>query len=827
MEKLFFSKENITILNKQIIENLNLSDISDVMRKKILSILIDNMKIIFKSIDLTKINNNNINIILNQFKTHSINQTLDKLKSIIVKSNQSIDNNKQSIDNIPSKETIADMKFKRDFMNTSNTNIVLNRPISSREKSSNSNSTSNTNSFENNFNNFNNFNNDIDTNSSLDSIFQPILPESVINQYTDTKPEQIKIKDLEKIRQSEVGYLNNRPPTPDFIKSKARNNNQESESNNSNQLNPQNNIINQQSNIINQQTNIISELVNDTGDNLFSIDNIDKPLIDEEIIEDSSNFNDRLKKLQSERDNVNSMIPINQNQHQLSNDSNNLNSRKLDSNHIQESNHNLNQRQNDNNNNNFTNHRHQEVNNHLNDNNDYLNHSQREFNNKFNQNQSNDNQHQLESNNNLIQKQNESNITESYNNTISYNNQTLNISNNTENKINTNQGENNQIDYNLIHANQINNNSSSNNNSNNNNVSNNINNSNSYSNNNQAYNNSNNINNNNSNQAYNNSNNINNNNSNQAYNNTNNNTNNTNQINNDATNNQLYNSITNNIQVINEKLSIDLQILKNKEKEFEQKILELTLLSKNIDNIISNYNYLFRIQYLQLEISDKENKSSYVWNFIEPIDNIIGIKLMSYSLPLPRYNINKNNNDSLKLLIDNEEYEIIIPEGFYNIHELINYINKELDDGGEIKISLSLDISQKIKIISNESIKLIKTKLLIENLGFINLLDDTLNDTLNKDTLDKDTPQVEVLEHNAMNTWDLRLDNKVYIYLKNLSENIPFGILYFNNISICNFKFQKPFSLSNLEIEFRDDAGGIYNFYNLKHELNFIMEKLL
>ena len=82
-------------------------------------------------------------------------------------------------------------------------------------------------------------------------------------------------------------------------------------------------------------------------------------------------------------------------------------------------------------------------------------------------------------------------------------------------------------------------------------------------------------------------------------------------------------------------------------------------------------------------------------------------------------------------------------------------------------------------------------------------------------------------EHLADNTWDLRLDNKVYIYLSNLSNAIPFGILYFNNISICNFKFESSYTLSNLEIEFKDENGIEYDFCNLPHELNFVIEKLL
>jgi hypothetical protein len=45
------------------------------------------------------------------------------------------------------------------------------------------------------------------------------------------------------------------------------------------------------------------------GDDLFSLDNIDKPLVDGEIEEDKSSFEDRLKRLQSDRNNVGPMPP--------------------------------------------------------------------------------------------------------------------------------------------------------------------------------------------------------------------------------------------------------------------------------------------------------------------------------------------------------------------------------------------------------------------------------------------------------------------------------------------------------------------------------------
>ena len=41
------------------------------------------------------------------------------------------------------------------------------------------------------------------------------------------------------------------------------------------------------------------------GDDYFSFDDMNKPLVQNDIVEDNSSFEDRLKKLQSDRDNFN------------------------------------------------------------------------------------------------------------------------------------------------------------------------------------------------------------------------------------------------------------------------------------------------------------------------------------------------------------------------------------------------------------------------------------------------------------------------------------------------------------------------------------------
>jgi len=86
--------------------------------------------------------------------------------------------------------------------------------------------------------------------------------------------------------------------------------------------------------LINSKDKEFVGLVNDTGGDLFNIDNIDRPLIDAEIAEDSTPFEDRLKRLQSERDNI--TIQPSQNQIDFTSDTfqtnNNINDNTFQSN---------------------------------------------------------------------------------------------------------------------------------------------------------------------------------------------------------------------------------------------------------------------------------------------------------------------------------------------------------------------------------------------------------------------------------------------------------------------------------------------------------------
>lgn len=79
----FFSKDNISTLNKKILEKNNLQDIPKEGKKHIIDLIIRSMKTVYKSIDLRKINKKNFESIYNQFNEVSLQEVNKELKKKI------------------------------------------------------------------------------------------------------------------------------------------------------------------------------------------------------------------------------------------------------------------------------------------------------------------------------------------------------------------------------------------------------------------------------------------------------------------------------------------------------------------------------------------------------------------------------------------------------------------------------------------------------------------------------------------------------------------------------------------------------------------------
>jgi hypothetical protein len=717
LQNMFFGKDTITNLNKILQQQTNMESANKDMKQELVNTLVKNMKTVYRSIDMSKINSTNFNSIFDQFKKHSIIESINDFKS-------------------------NDTKFKRDFTSNPNSgNKLMDRPQSTKYNEQPSQSS----------NSFQGYNASSGYESSLDQVFKPIVEnpdDNKFNNYSSGrgKDTMSKMEDVQKSRQSEVALRNQRPPTPDFLKTQKTNPDKNTNTNISKPI-TQNNMKGGKPDFVNANSAEMNQgfqgLANDMGENLYSLDNIDKPLIEMEMVEDAANFEDRLKKLQNERG---TLKPIQNNGSQIDftsdnyKRSDNISDNNFQRQNIQEEqpNTNMNSRPSmiENQPNTNMNSRPSMIENQPNTNmnsrprmienqpNTNMNSRPRMIENQPNTNM-NSRPHMIENqpNTNINQEANIDKFTQIKNSMKS-----VNIMPNDQFKkiIEKLENENQELMFEL------------------------------------------------------------------------------NKLKEDKTYDKL--------DEIKQQIADEFVELSNKKEEIENKLITINLkeseLAKkeaDIKQLITNYDYLFKSNQLQIEVTNQENKSNYMWN-MNMIPNVTGIKLMSYSLPLPRYNIHINKNNILKIKKDTKEYNIEINSGKYNIEELISILNQKINTL-QLNIIITINTEQHIVIESKEEFELIPTNLLKYNMGFV-------------------TNKIISSSYVSDKIWDLRIDSMVYLYLNNLSDDIPFGVLYFNNISSCQFKFEKPFNLNVLEIVFKDSMGNDYNFYNLPHSLSFMIDRI-
>ena len=75
----FFSKKTIAGLNKLMLQQSNYQNLNRDGKEKLINILIKNMKVVYRSLDSTKINKDNFTSIFDQFKKHSVNESLEEI----------------------------------------------------------------------------------------------------------------------------------------------------------------------------------------------------------------------------------------------------------------------------------------------------------------------------------------------------------------------------------------------------------------------------------------------------------------------------------------------------------------------------------------------------------------------------------------------------------------------------------------------------------------------------------------------------------------------------------------------------------------------------
>ena len=261
---------------------------------------------------------------------------------------------------------------------------------------------------------------------------------------------------------------------------------------------------------------------------------------------------------------------------------------------------------------------------------------------------------------------------------------------------------------------------------------------------------------------------------------------------------QMNNNLENTLAKLNEELNLlkkEIMLLKNNNSSLKSQPSQ----PSQPTNIIKRE--------LQLEIDKKESKYKYNFN---QLDNVIGIKLLSYSLPYPIYNV---NNSVIKYIFDDSinkyQKEIVIEEGFYKIENLLERLNRNDDIIFTLNIQRKVEVRLKIpelknnsELIPNKKFKLLKNSLL-KNLGFKNL-DEKFTSFVNSNY-----------------NFDLRLPNKLFLHILNLEKERPFGILNFNGTSSCHLNFKNPISINNLELIFLDENKNLYNFNELSYNLSF------
>jgi hypothetical protein len=841
LQSVFFSKDTIAGLNKVLMQQSNYQNLNREGKEKLINVLIKNMKTVYRSLDTSKINKENFNSIFEQFKKHSVIESIGELK----KSNALMDYQQSS----------SDLKFQRDFKSNPNPgNKFMDRPESTKiitNSNTNSITNSNTNQNPSNLNQrvnnlekrreeqrkmndpFSGFSSDMGNyDSSLDQAFKPIVDnltdQEYFNNYDTGRNSQdinARMENIQQMRQNEVGNRVQKPPTPDFLKPKKTNpdrpgysdsrsdNRNDSRSgygdsrsdnrndyryDNRNDFKPPSqsggkpDFQNMSSSEFNRG---FQGLANDTGDNLMSLDNIDKPLIDEEMIEDNTSFEDRLKRLQSDRDN----IKIPQSGGKVDFTSDNFPKSEINSNdvHFQTNNTRSNNQLQQQSQLNYDSNkkagqvltRQQQLELMQQQARQQQNGNQQENRVKFND---NNNPNDFDSRRNEIEAKRNGLIREAelrkeqelrkeielrkeqelrkeaemrkeqrYNDSSNYNSQYL-----PNDKFNDLRNSMKSVNIDVKEdTSKINNMK-------------------------------------------------------QQIDDLNREINNLTEIIDELKQENLILKQNNDYERISEikkQIADEFEVLSSKNSELDTKTAELNLRELEVTKkdgelkqLIKNYDYLFRSHQLQIEVTSPNNESKYTFP-LEKVNDALGIKLMSYSIPQSMFNIEEDKNNELKLLHKDNEIILTVPTGKYNIDEIIEILNDVLKEKN-LNETINIKINKQQKIIiqlsdTDDEISIIPTVLSRENLGFV-------SQSENKHI------------HIADRIWDLRMDDKVYLFLNNLSDEVPFGILHFNGKSVCQFKFEKPFNMDKLDIEFKDSKGLPINFHNLPHNLSFMIEKL-
>jgi hypothetical protein len=731
IQEKFFSKNNISLLNNKLLGNLDVRNLNEKQRILIAQTIVNNMKNMWKTLDLTKIRPDNVQSVLVQFNTIVSKNSFEELNKLFTKAENNIDP--------------ASKKFERDFNSNPNKGVMLNeRPKTIISKSDNSYNKSDNSwigpneQYVKRSQERQNLAGQPDKN--LDSLFRPIVDEipdeAKFNNYTvgrggDSKE---KLQDIQRMRDTEVpGQRKAYADVPDFLK--PRETSVRSQDDFSEKKNINININTKtKTKTDNCENNLNFIDGTDDNENLYSLDNIDKPLIDEEDYEeDHSSFADRLSRLKNDRENIkvpkqgsvdfkSETFSDNFDEIQptridkLKNKKSDDNNYKRQDDNYKRSDDNNYKRQDDNykrsDDNNYKrqeidNYKRQEMDNYKRS--DDNNYKRQEMDNykrseMDNYKRSDDNNYKRQEIDNYKRQEIDNYKRQEIDN---YKKQELdNYKKSSPNKLTTEQRElfDKMKDLNKNLLGQL----------------------------------------------------------------------------------KVCKEENSQLRTDNLELAEKLQEIIHKEKELDEKY----------GNIINTKNY-------QLEINPESSISNYRYNFNTPM-NVSGIKLTNCSIPFKKFNIESDINNIFLYTMNNIEKKIILSPGYYTIDEIIVNLNLNQKD---LLFELN-SVSQKVQVVSESNFNIVPTTLSIINLGFKSNYNN--NNTYFADTI-----------------YDLRINNKVYLYFKNIS-NEPISIIMPNtNIYDSEILFENPVKLNHLDIAFKDENENDYNFYNISHyiHLNLIIKE--
>lgn len=224
--------------------------------------------------------------------------------------------------------------------------------------------------------------------------------------------------------------------------------------------------------------------------------------------------------------------------------------------------------------------------------------------------------------------------------------------------------------------------------------------------------------------------------------------------------------------------------------------------NNNNDNNYNDNNKEKNYIYLDLySITSRYNEDKYNFIFDIPIQNFTIDNFNIYSNDLFN-NINENNN-KIQLVENNNKLKIIIPQGNYNIQDLVDIIEKLINEKSVFKSYKILYDKNKNRIqISNE-----KTF----NITFIeNGLGVQLKDILgySKNEYNSNNNYVSETEPNNNIFKDIYIKsdeflNKFYTNLSNTSDDTTFKYLYKNTHDKISFNLIEPIYKMNLQLYYK------------------------